>query len=105
MDKITDFVIIFDDGVRKRHYHESEKGKVTYFAVQLEVRVNDEWKVVIRYDCSHGFSHVDKYDINRNQTKTRLNLSFESALTYGDWDINENWTKYKEAFLKGVGNE
>jgi hypothetical protein len=105
MPKITDFVIIFDDGVRKRHYHESEKGKVTYFAVQLEVRVRDEWKVVIRYDCSHGFAHVDKYDINRNQTKTRLNLSFESALTYGDWDINENWTKYKESFLKGVGNE
>jgi hypothetical protein len=105
MAKTTDFVIIFDDGVRKRHYHKSEKGKVTYFAVQLEVRVKDEWKVVIRYDCSHGFSHVDQYDINRNQTKTRLNLGFESALTYGDWDINENWKNYKEAFLKGVRNE
>jgi hypothetical protein len=48
---------------------------------------------------------VDKYDINGNKTKTRLNLSFESALTYGDWDLNENWTKYKEAVLKGAGNE
>lgn len=105
MTKTTDFVVLIDDGVRKRHYHESERGKVISFAVQLEVRVEGVWKVVIRYDCSHGFSHVDKYDINGNKTKTRLNLSFESALTYGDWDINENWTKYKETFLKGVGNE
>ena len=101
MAKKTDFVVIIDDGVRKRHYHESEKGKVTYFVVQLEVRVKDLWKVVIRYDCSHGFSHVDQYDINGKQTKTILNLTFESALTYGDWDINKNWLKHKEAFLKG----
>ena len=37
MAKIVDFVIIFDDGVRKRHYHETERGKVVYFAVQLEL--------------------------------------------------------------------
>jgi hypothetical protein len=34
-----------------------------------------------------------------------LNLNFESALTYGDWDINENWLKYKQEFLKGVNDE
>ncbi len=39
MAKIVDFVIIFDDGVRKRHYHETERGKVVYFAVQLELEV------------------------------------------------------------------
>ncbi len=64
-----------------------------------------EWKVAVRYDCSHGFSHIDKYDIKGNKTKKTLNLSFESALTYGDWDINENWLKYKQEFLKGVSNE
>jgi len=37
MGKIVDFVIIFDNGVRKRHHHETEKGKVKYFSVQLEV--------------------------------------------------------------------
>ena len=105
MAKIVDFVVVFDDGVRNRHYHEMEKGKVTYFAVQLEIEVKGEWKVAIRYDCSHGFSHVDKYDIKGNQTKRLLNLSFESALTYGDWDINKNWLKYKEEFLKGMMNE
>jgi len=105
MGRKVDFVVIFDDGVRKRHYHETEKGKVAFFAVQLEIKVKDEWKVAVRYDCSHGFSHMDKYDAKGNQTKININLSFESALTYGDWDINENWLQYKEGFLKGVTNE
>jgi hypothetical protein len=39
------------------------------------------------------------------QIKRMLNLNFESALTYGDWDINENWLKYKQEFLKGVNDE
>lgn len=106
MAKVVDFVVIFDDGIRKRHYHEAEKGKVTYFSVQLEIEVKkSEWKVAVRYDCSHAFAHVDKYDIKGKQTKRILNLSFEGALTYGDWDINENWMKYKEEFLKGVKDE
>ena len=101
MSRIIEYIIIFDEGVRKRHYHQTEKGNVLYFAVELEVKVKDEWKVVIRYDCSHGFSHIDTYDIKGNQRKTELNLSFESALSYADWDINENWLKYKEKFLRG----
>ncbi len=105
MSKVVDFVVIFDDGVRKRHYHETDKGKVTYFSVQLELKIMYEWKVAVRYDCSHGFSHMDKYDIKCNQLKKDLNLSFESALTYGDWDINKNWLKHKEEFMKGVNEE
>lgn len=101
MGKITEYVIIFDDGVRKRHYHQTEKGNVLYFAVQLEVRVGEQWNVVIRYDCTHGFSHIDTYDMKGKQRKTELNLSFESALSYADWDINENWMTYKEKFLRG----
>ncbi len=48
---------------------------------------------------------MDKYDIKGKQIKKKLNLSFESALTYGDWDINRNWLKHKEEFLKGVSDE
>jgi hypothetical protein len=32
--------------------------------------------------------------------KRALNLTFDSALTFGDWDINENWRKYRNAFLR-----
>jgi len=102
MGKVVDFIVVFEEGVRKRHHHETEKGEVINFAVQLEVKVGGGWKTVVRYDCSHRFSHVDKYDMKGNKTKTALDLSFGSALTLGDWDINENWSKYKAEFLKGV---
>ncbi|MDZ7698521.1 MAG: hypothetical protein U5R49_16870 [Deltaproteobacteria bacterium] len=101
MGKTVNFVVVFEDGVRKRHYHETDRGKVLYFAVQLELRVNEDWKPVVRYDCSHRFSHKDKYDIKGNKTKLPLDLSFESALTFGEWDIDENWSKYREGFLRG----
>jgi hypothetical protein len=101
MSKIVEFIVILDEGVRKRHRHETIGGKVMHFVVQLEIRTHQEWKVVVRYDCAHGFAHVDRYDITGNQTKEALNLHFESALTYGDWDINENWQQYRGAFLKG----
>lgn len=101
MGKTVDFVVVFDDGVRKRHYHQTAKGSILYFVVQLEVRVRGIWKPVVRYDCSHRFSHMDKYDMKGNKTKIPLDLSFESALTLGEWDIDENWSKYKEEFLKG----
>ncbi len=104
MANAVDFVVVFDEGVRKRHYHETDRGKVTYFAVQLEVQVEGVWKVVRRYDRSHGFSHVDRYDLRGQRAKRPLHLSFESALTYADWDINENWSKYKDEFLRGASH-
>jgi hypothetical protein len=33
MGKKVDFTVIIEDGGRKRHYHEIEKGKVIYFVV------------------------------------------------------------------------
>jgi hypothetical protein len=100
MPKTVNFVVVLADGVRKRHYHKSDKGQITNFAVQLEVKIEGEWKVVIRYDCSHGFSHVDRYDTKGKKTKKALNLTFESALTFGDWDINKNWRRYRSAVLR-----
>lgn len=57
----------------------------------MEVKVGEQWKVVIRYDCAHKFAHIDSDDIKGNQHKSELLLSFESALSYADWDINQHW--------------
>jgi hypothetical protein len=100
MSRKVNFVVVLDDGVRKRHYHESDKGQVINFVVQLEVKIESEWRVVIRYDCSHGFSHIDRYDMRGKKTKEALNLTLESALTFGDWDINKDWKNYRNAFLR-----
>jgi len=89
------------EGARKRHLHRTEKGRVIDFVVQLEVKIGDEWKPVIRYDCAHDFAHIDRYNIRGEQEKEPLHLPYAECLTLADEDINLNWKFYKENFLKG----
>ena len=51
---VTEYVMPLGENARKRHRHETDKGKVTGFAVQLEVFTEDQWKVVLRYDSAYG---------------------------------------------------
>ena len=95
------YLLFFDIGVRKRHYHKVEGGKITKFVVQLEVKFESEWRNVIRYDCAHGYAHKDCYNIKGQCKKINLYLNYEDALILADDDINDNWTIYKERFLKG----
>lgn len=98
---VTEYVIPLGENARKRHYHETEKGKVTAFAVQLEVLVGDQWKVVIRYDSAHGFAHMDRYYLDDRKVKEELPLKLGEALTLADEDIRENWKAYQKAFMEG----
>lgn len=93
---------VLGEDARKRHYHKTEKSKVIDFVVQLEVKIGNEWKPVIRYDCSHDFSHIDRYNLRGEQEKEELHLSYAESLTLADEDINMNWESYKEKFLKGA---
>ncbi|MEA3223491.1 MAG: hypothetical protein U9P49_10075 [Thermodesulfobacteriota bacterium] len=98
---ISEYVIPLGENARKRHYHETDKGKVIGFAVQLEVLVNDQWKVVIRYDSAHEFAHIDRYYLDGKKVKKELQLKLGEALTLADEDIKENWKIYQKAFLEG----
>ena len=89
------------EGARKRHYHKTEKGKVIYFAVQLEVELEGKWKPVIRYDCSHDFAHIDRQNNKGKKIKENIYLTYEESLTLADEDININWEFYKDKFLRG----
>ena len=99
--RISEYVIPLGENARKRHYHETNKGKVVAFAVQLEVFVNNQWKAVIRYDSAHGFAHVDRYYLDGRKTKKNLNLKLSEALIVADEDIKENWKIYQKVFLEG----
>lgn len=96
-----EYIVIYSENARKRHYHKVEKGKIIHFVVQLEVKVKDEWKPVIRFDCSHQYAHCDKYNLTGKQKKYEMNLSYKEALTFGDRDIKRNWRLYRDKFLKG----
>jgi hypothetical protein len=86
---------------RKRYFHRTERGKVISFAVQLEVKVNGAWQPVIRYDCAHDFSHIDRYNIRGELEKESLQLPYAESLTLADDDIDLNWETYKTRFLEG----
>lgn len=89
------------ENARKRHFHKTERGLVVNFMVQLEVKITDTWWPVIRYDCAHDFSHVDRYNINGEQEKERLQFPYDETLTLTDEDIDLNWETYRTRFLEG----
>jgi len=99
--QITEYVWALGENARKRHYHETERGEVRTFTVQLEIFVDDQWRPAVRYDSVHGFAHQDRYFLDGRSTKTELYMDFTEALTFADEDIKENWTDYRDRFLRG----
>jgi len=98
---VTEYVIPLGENARKRHRHETDKGKITGFAVQLEVFTEDQWKVVIRYDSAHSYSHMDRFFLDGRRVKKELHLNLKEALTLADEDLKENWQAYHRTFMEG----
>lgn len=98
---VTEYVIPLGDNARKRHYHETEKGRVIRFAVQLEIFYRDKWVPVVRYDAAHGFTHIDRYRKGGTKIKRKLDLTWSDALTLAEEDIKENWKAYARRFMEG----
>lgn len=97
-----EYLIRLGERARKRHYHETDKGHMVTFMVQLEVEVEDGvWKPVIRYDCAHDFAHCDRYNLKGDHDKEEIPLSYTDSLDFADKDINGNWDIYQERFLRG----
>jgi hypothetical protein len=98
-----EFLIYLDPETRLcryRHYHVSEGKKIVEFRVQLETFVKDEWHPV-RYDTAHGKAHRDILHPDGSQSKDWFEgYSIEDVLTIGQKDILENWSPYRDRFLK-----
>lgn len=56
---------------------------------------------MIRYDCAHGYAHVDRYNIHGEMSKEEITLAFEEALTAAEEDLEQKWKVYRERFLEG----
>lgn len=86
---------------RKRHEHVTERGRVVRFTVQFETFIHGEWHPVVRYDMAHGFPHIDRILPGGDVEKIPLPVAdLADALTFADDDIDENWPRYKEEFLR-----
>ena len=100
--KTVRFVYLLTLNDRKRHQHVIDRGRVIQFVVQYETFVEGEWRPVIRYDTAHEFPHVDRIRPDGTVEKAALLTNdLGEALTFADQDIDENWERYKEAYLTG----
>lgn len=97
------YVFMLSDIDRKRHEHITEKDMVKGFVVQYETLFEGKWLPVVRYDTAHGYAHKDL--LNPDGTKEKIFLGvvdLNEALTLADIDINRNWERYKERYLRRI---
>lgn len=99
----TEYIIRIGPSDRYRHLHIKEGGKVVFFRVQLETKIDDKWFAVVRYDTAHGFAHRDLLTIKGGIKKTPLfNQDYNDALTFAEEDLKTNWEYYKKRFLEDI---
>lgn len=80
----------------------TESGRVTSFTVQYETMIDGQILPVIRYDCAHGFAHIDILAPDGTQVSKRplpAYLSLKQAMQMAITDLVENWESYRERFL------
>ena len=71
--------------------------------VQLELKIEDKWYPVVRYDTAHNLSHQDIYRRDGGIDKIPLGISdYNIAMTFAEEELKKNWEIYVEHFLKGV---
>lgn len=103
MQGFKEFIVPYAIDCRKRHRHRQSKGKILEFCVQLEIKSEEVWHVVVRYDTSHGYTHQDFIHVNGKKEKIPLGISdYNEALTFAQIDLDKNWHIYREHFYKEV---
>lgn len=97
------YIFMLSDKDRKRHEHLKDKGKVLEFVVQYEILLGKKWMPVVRYDTAHGYAHKDLISPDGSKEKIFMGVvNLNEALTLADKDINENWERYKDRYLRRI---
>jgi hypothetical protein len=97
---VTEYVRVLGEGARKRHTHETRRGRLISFVVQLEIEIRGAWIPVVRYDMAHRMAHVDVHETPNRKTKRFLGLSPAEAVTLADDDIRDHWERYRDDYLR-----
>ena len=90
------FIDLKDAGPgRMRVFVKTAKGRVVDVVVQLEIWNQGQWRAVARYDCAHGFPHIDVLKKSGAREKESLEgLSLENVVNRAVDDFKENWKVY-----------
>jgi hypothetical protein len=76
---------------------------VETFTVQLEIRLDEVWKPVVRYDNAHGFCHRDTLHADGTQEKTRVFVgNINETFTYAIEDLRLHWKSHRVRFLTEI---
>ena len=85
---------------RLRIRFSSQKGKIVDLVVQYETLHVDEWRSVVRYDCTHGFFHRDIMSLRSEKEKESVAIeNLNDAFAYAEQDIRDHWQVYKGRFF------
>ncbi|MFA4828275.1 MAG: hypothetical protein WC855_04620 [Thermodesulfovibrionales bacterium] len=99
--KQVEYIIRIGPSDRYRHLHVKERGKIVFFRVQYETKIDNIWYPVVRYDTAHGFAHRDLMSLKGSVEKTPLfNQDYNDALTFAESDLKSNREYYKKRFLE-----
>ena len=95
-------------------YKRDGKGDIVEVTnVSYDIKIEEEWITIVRYDSSHGILHCHRRVslINLQDTPTTLGVikkgKHENWLTWAIDDIKSRYANYKRGFLrrsKGRGN-
>lgn len=80
----------------------THSGRPTTFTVQYETIDAGVMRSVVRYDCAHGFAHVDIMDRAGAQIVKRHlpgHWNLKQALHEAEMDLTNNWERYRAQFF------
>ena len=80
--------------------------EIVKFSVNLSSIISGDIYSIIRYDNSHGFTHIDRY--GNTEKEIIKNKSKEQIINMARTDISTNWKKYRkmvEKIIQGDLNE
>ncbi|MDO5665286.1 MAG: hypothetical protein Q4G63_08530 [Bacteroidia bacterium] len=78
-----------------------DNGNVLDVMYQYETFLQDEWIVIVRYDCAHGFFHRDIMLPNGDKEKKAIEMEdLKIASKYAEQDLKDRWEWYKENYVK-----
>lgn len=80
----------------------SSRGRVLAFTAQLELWIDETWRLAVRYDSGHGQAHRDTLDWQgRVIDKVWLpaTMTSKDALTFGERDLHTNAGRYRNEFI------
>ena len=77
------------------------KKQILKFVVQYYALIGSHWKTIVRADNCHGFGHIHKYYLHRQEYKIKLGIEDNNkAFNEAKLLVKRDFLKLKENFFR-----